>query len=307
MLTREQLLDRKSGIGGSDVAAVLELSPWRTPFEVYMDKTSDHVSDPVMDGPLYIGSMLEPFVRSEYERRTRQRVIVPDKAIRHPKYPWLLASVDGLVEGADCGWEGKVIGNADPDEWGEEGTDQVPVYYLLQCQHYMLVTGLSSWDLTALIGNREVRTYTLTASKPLHDAIIEKTRDFWVNHVEARVPPAFAGAREARMLFARAEPKPIETDDEQLVALNAIIELRKHRKALDAEEDRLLGSVMAYMQEHDTLTLGGKPIATWKERVANRVDTSRLRDKYPDAAADCTVKSSSRVFLVKEPKETSND
>lgn len=314
MLTAKQLKERKSGIGGSDCAAVLGLSKWRSPFEVYVDKITPPDEGEVDDGsgggdgPLYIGSMLEPFVRSEYAKRAKRVVTKPKAMLRHAKYPWLIANPDGIVKDSrgrfDYGWEGKVIGTAPDEEWGEEGSDQVPVDYLIQCQHYMLVTGLPRWDLSALIGNRTVRTYVLNASPKLHEVIIDRTHDFWVNHVQARVAPLFSTADEVRQLFTKARfQSPVQANDDVLVAINALSAVRAEIKRLEDEASRFEAVVLNHMGEHDGLVGDDERVwATWKNQTRKNIDVKKLRDKYPQIAAACEKTTETRVFLLKEPK-----
>ena len=59
-MNREQfLLDRKKGIGGSDVASILGVSPFRTSLDVYHDKTSPELVYEEMNEDLQRGMRVE--------------------------------------------------------------------------------------------------------------------------------------------------------------------------------------------------------------------------------------------------------
>lgn len=182
------LAERRSGIGSSDIAAVCGVHPYRTALEVAMDKlglVEDHDSL-----RLRLGRKIEPVVASEYTEATGVELEGPMALMRHPEHAFLLATLDRVtkplenrrvVELKTAGWHMK--GN-----YGEEGTDQVPDEYVMQCQHQMLVSGLPLADLAVLIDNRQFKIYTIEANVRLHALIIEKGSEFWDLVSHGRLP-----------------------------------------------------------------------------------------------------------------------
>lgn len=75
------LRDRKKGIGGSDVAAVLGLSPWRTPLDVFNDKTAETVDEKPQSDAAHFGTILEDVVAEEFSRRTGFKVMRFNKTL----------------------------------------------------------------------------------------------------------------------------------------------------------------------------------------------------------------------------------
>lgn len=213
-LTREQWLDeRKSGLGGSESAAVMGFSQWSSPLDVYQEKLGIGQPKPVTE-QMDIGTDGQPLVAQRYEKRTGVKVnLFPTEApmlCRHPKHPFLIASPDALI-GEKKGLELKMVSessfNAERDgerEWGEDGSDVVPLYYLIQVQHYMFVTGISEWDLAALVGGRALHVYHFEADATLHSGILSACRSFWNDNVLKQVPPASTSTADyARFLGAR--------------------------------------------------------------------------------------------------------
>lgn len=189
MLTEEQLEARKSGIGGSDVAAILGLSPWKSKHELYLEKRGEIEAEDISEKEIIIfGNLLEDVVASEYSRRNDVKVQRRNDMIKHPKYPWMLANIDRKVVGRKKGLECKTADKFTRGKWGEDGSDDIPDDYRCQSEHYMIVTGLPEWDLAVLIGGNEFRQYHLQQDKELSELLIEQEAMFW-DAVQKGVPP----------------------------------------------------------------------------------------------------------------------
>lgn len=193
-MNRDQwLIERKSGVGGSDVAPILGLSPFKTAFEVWLDKTKAELADDGMEEleRIQFGRLMEDIIAREYARREGVKVRRRHELVRHSRYPWMIASPDRLIEGKRCGLECK---NVDAmafrlGDWGEPGTDQAPDEYVLQCQHYMIVLDYPVWHLAACVGGNRLVTFVIERDAELAEMLIEAEHAFW-QCVEARREPA---------------------------------------------------------------------------------------------------------------------
>lgn len=193
-MDREQfLIERKSGVGGSDAAPILGLSPFKTAYEVWLDKTRTELVDNDVDTleRVQFGRLMEDIIAREYARREGVKVRRRRELIRHPRYQWMIANPDRLIEGRRCGLECK---NVDSmafrlGDWGEPGTDQAPDEYVLQCQHYMIVLDYPVWHLAACVGGNRLVTFVIERDKELGEMLIDAEHEFW-QHVEERRPPS---------------------------------------------------------------------------------------------------------------------
>lgn len=198
MLTAEQKEARKSGVGGSDVAAILGLSKWKTPREVYLEKIGEleadndeeygEVEDKV--DSIHFGNVLEDVVADEFSRRNDLKVRRRNNILLHPKYEYMLANIDRDIVKVDAGLECKTAGAFMVTEWGPSGTDEFPDYYLTQCVHYMNVTGKNNWYLAVLIGGNQYRQYYVEQDNELAEMVLQGVKDFW-KRVEDRDPPDY--------------------------------------------------------------------------------------------------------------------
>jgi putative phage-type endonuclease len=188
MLTTEQLEARKAGIGGSDVASIVGISPWKSKHQLYLEKRGE-IEEEVLDSEIiHFGNVLEDVVAQEYARRNDVKVQRRNDMIKHEKYPWMLANIDRKVVGRKKGLECKTADKFTRGKWGEDGSDDVPDHYRTQSEHYMIVTGLPEWDLAVLIGGNEYRQYHLQQDKELSEMIIEQEAIFW-DAVKKGIPP----------------------------------------------------------------------------------------------------------------------
>ena len=104
----EWLQARRAGIGGSDIGAILGLSRYRSPVDVWLDKTGQAEADTGMSEAAYWGVELEATVAAEYAKRTGNKVQRVNQMLRHPEHDWMLANIDRAVV-AD-GSRGRVVG-----------------------------------------------------------------------------------------------------------------------------------------------------------------------------------------------------
>lgn len=188
------LLDlRRSGLGGTDASAVLGLNPWRTPLQVWSEKRGE--APPVEQTPaMRWGNVLEPVVAEEYALTTGRRLWAPEQVYHHPAHDFLIATPDRLVLGERRGLECKTANGFMTSEWGPSGTDQVPAHYLIQCLHYMAVTGYRVWDLAVLIGGSDFRVYTIHWDEAAGQQLVGRLSGWWQRHmVEGIEPPAMRG------------------------------------------------------------------------------------------------------------------
>jgi putative phage-type endonuclease len=189
MLTPQQLEQRKSGIGGSDVASIVGLSPWKDANSIYLEKRGE-IEPENLDGKelVHFGNVLEQAVSDEYTIRTGEKLEKRNKLIRHPKYPQLIANIDRKIVGRKAVFEAKTADKYTAGKWGPDGSDEIPEYYRCQVEHYMTVTGYTEAVLAVLIGGNEYRMYPIQRNPELSEMLMEHCLKFW-EKVEKGFPP----------------------------------------------------------------------------------------------------------------------
>jgi len=268
-LDRAQWLkDRQTGIGGSDAAAVLGLSKWKTPLEVYMEKRGEAGGQDDNESMLW-GRALEPVIRQQYAERTGRVVRVPQGILRHPEHNFMLANLDGVT---DDGRLLEIKTARSGQEWGEVGTDMVPQAYLIQVQHYLSVTALSVADVAVLIGGSDFRLYEVPADAELQEMIIDGEAAFWQRVIEG-VPPEPVSLSDMQARYGRASREARVIAGREIV--EAVERLRAIKNAIAASEEsegEQKAIIMKALGESDTLVDdGGNILCTWKAAKTGEV------------------------------------
>lgn len=298
-MNRDQWLqERQNGIGGSDAPAVLGLSKWRTPLQVYLEKRGE--AEPQAESePMRWGTRLEPLVRQEYADRTGEVVRLPDGLLRHPKYPWMLATIDGVTDSQRL-VEIKTARTA--EGWGEPGTDEVPQAYLIQVQHYLAVTALPVADVAVLIGGQDFRLYEVPADRELQDMIVEQEAEFW-RRVQDGTPPDPVTYADVVARYGRtSRAATVVATPAVLDAVRTLRQIKAEREALDAREEAARAVVMQALGDADTLVdADGKTLCTWKAaKPSQRLDGAALKAAHPEIWQQfAKLGEPSRRFLIK--------
>jgi putative phage-type endonuclease len=189
------LAQRRTGIGGSDIAAIAGVHPFgRTALDVYCDKLGlapEAEENPQMEW----GKILEPVVAEKYARN-RGIELAPGVLIRDREVPFFLGTPDFLAAHEPFGLEIKTTGHRQAHRWEE---DRVPDEAFLQIQWYMMLHKFERWDLAALIGGSDYREYVLRADPELITRLRELGMEFW-DRVEKRNPPPPSGVNAAKSI-----------------------------------------------------------------------------------------------------------
>lgn len=298
-LTAEQIINRGTGIGGSDAAGVSGLSEWSflTPLSVYLSKVGEKPPEDESAKPwLEWGNLLEPVIADKFAQVTGKRVIRRNLMFRHKQHPHMIGHIDRWITGERAVLEIKTANAFTAGKWGEDGSDEVPVQYLLQCMHYMIVTGAVKAYLAVLIGNSDFRIYNIPYRQSVADNLIQLEHDFWHNHVLAGVPPEPINLDDAKLRWRKDDGSEIEAAPAVLAALEQLQEFKRDKKTLEQEIDALKLQVQMHMKNATTLTLAGERIATWKHQTSNRIDTGRLKAERPEIYHAYSKQTESRVF-----------
>jgi putative phage-type endonuclease len=164
----EWLEARRHGITASEIAVVLGLSPYGSPFELFHRKTGALPPGQPDSDAMALGRHMESYVAEQFEQRHPEFWVEGEgrTLYAHPVRAWQLATPDRCVYDAHAlahplaVLECKIDGGS--DEWGDDGTDEIPVHYRCQVLWQMDVLGVATGYVACLLWQkRKVRVYEI--------------------------------------------------------------------------------------------------------------------------------------------------
>ncbi len=295
-LSPEQLAERTQYIGASDVPAILGISPWKSAYDLWMEKTHRVEPRPPTE-VMRRGIILEPAILTYAEEELGPL----ERTVCRP-------APDGLPITANC--DALLIATGEPVEakssavggFGEGGTDDVPDYYIVQCQVQMFCTGTDLCYLVALLGGRGLKfeIYRIPRVNSIIERILEDCVHFWEKHVEGNVPPPDSMPTLEVIKYAIRVPNRVAecTDEDVQRFLDAKATAKEADKIKDAEQAQLL----ALMGDAEAITSPSVGTFTYLEQDRRGFDAKGLKLAHPEIAKEFERVTSYRVLRHKKPR-----
>ena len=274
----EWLAWRRGGIGASDIAGILGISPWASPFSVWADKMGllpdDELDD---DDPREFGRRAEAMVGPWFMDRTGFFLVGEQMWLTSKDKPWMLATPDALVADLDTIFEAD--GSCPPDDvlgpleiktdFGKPW-DEIPAHYQAQGQWQMAVGG---WDRMwfAVLHGRRFRTYELERDQADIDMMTERAGDWWVNHVVAQRPPEIDSSEATAAAIAAIYPETTKGKtadlDHVAGALDMLAEAKADAKDADARETAAKSVLAWALKDAEIGMVAGVEVCTYKAQT----------------------------------------
>jgi putative phage-type endonuclease len=307
-LDRAEWLEvRKTGIGGSDAAAAVGLSPYKSPLELWLEKTGRDAAlqkpDPTdTTEPVYWGTLLEPIVAAAYTRQTGNRVRKINAVLQHPAHPFMLANLDREVVGASG------VQILECKTAGEHGAwlwrDGVPEHVQLQVQHQLAVTGKQAADVAVLLCGQRLAVHRIVRDDELIGRLIRLEARFWEYVTQDTPPPADgsdSAGRALRCLYPGNSGCVDFTADRRLSAVFAdLVSLRADIKAREGQAEQLRQIVQQAMGEASHACFETGEVSFRRSKDGTCLDLKQLQADHPELLERYTVPHpGTRRFLIR--------
>ena len=303
-MSREDWLQlRRTSIGGSDVATILGFNKYKSPYQLWLDKTGQieiDASDP--SEAAYWGNVFEKTVAEEFTRRTGAKVRNDNHMYFHREYDFLSANVDRQVVGENAILECKTASMFLSEKW--EG-ENIPDQYIFQVQHYLNVLDKEYAYIAVLVGGQKFQWKRIERDQELIDIIQERLIAFWEVNVKQNVAPPIDGSQAAtdflKERYANSEAgKEItlaSSFDETITLLN---EAKAAKKTVEETISLYENQIKLALGEEDA-EIGITPtnLIYWKPVTTNRLDTKMLQKEQPDIYEQYLNASQSRRLTIK--------
>lgn len=245
--------ERKNYIGGTDAAAILGFSRWRSPLDVWAEKTGQlNPEDISQKLPVKLGVKLEDIVAELFSEQIGLKVRRVNETLYHSKYYFLAANIDRRVVGEDTILECKTTSAFNAKEW--EG-EEFPPEYIVQCMHYLMVTGKSKCYLAVLIGNTDFKIKEIERDDKMIETMKKKLVEFWEEYVMKKQMPTIITANDSetlQKLFPKAIiGQEIQLTDEANRIIESITALTSDKNMLDKEIKKMQNQLKAMVKENE--------------------------------------------------------
>ena len=304
-MTHEDWLQmRKAGIGGSDCAAAIGLSRWKSPFQLWSEKT-DRIIPTKAGEAAYWGIQLENLLRAEFIKRTNLEVHECPFFLRSKEHKHMLANIDGYVKNEDGSFSVLEIKTANAyavQDW----LDGLPIEYFAQIMHYMVVTGMSSAYVAVLLGGNEFRIQKYDRDEEMVKHIIQMEENFWFNFMLKDVPPE-ATAKDNEFLsqlYPKAAPERVIELPAEAMEILTDYEKANHELALVKEaKETAEAQLKAMMADAEVGVIGSHRIS-WKNVSTTRLDSKKVKALLSeDQLKECSNTTTTRKFTVSACKK----
>lgn len=296
----EWLEHRKLGIGGSDASVVCGINRYKSPVELWLDKTGQLPYQEAGEAA-YWGTRLESLVREEFTKRTNIPVEQVHQLLQSEEHPFMLANLDGICEIPDygiCVFEAKTASAFKGGEW----EDAIPDSYQLQIQHYMAVTGYKAAYIAVLIGGNTFRWKFVERDNELISMLIKLETEFW-SHVQNGTPPPLDGSDASAKFLAERFPNStpnshIALPDTAAGLLTQYDEACEQLEILTEQKQQAENLLKEMLGNNEVGTFGDR-IITWKSVSQERLDSKTLKTEHPALYKKYANKTSYRRFTIK--------
>lgn len=304
--TREEWLEvRKGGIGSSEVATIVGLNPWETPYQLWRRKLG-------MDEPkqetfaMKAGHYLEDAVSQFWQDETGREVIkrsAGDWIIQDAEKTFLQVSPDRTfwLAGKTKSNDNKGILECKTTQMSID-PDDIPKHWFCQLQYQLGVAGLTEGSLAWLSSGREFGYKDIQLVPDFYAWLEEEVTKFWTDNVLGGVEPSAVSVKDVLLKYnTSVGGKTKEVTDELFNAYQDLKQVKAELAQMEERKEELETKLKAAFEDAEAITYGGDIIATWKtSKPSEKLDSKALKAAHPELVKEFTVQTAgTRRFLLK--------
>lgn len=271
MLTDAERKERLNGIGASDTSIIMGFSSYKTPYELYLEKTGlVSLDDDEMNEQQYWGHRLERIILDEFAAKNDVELTFPGK-IHHPKYDFMFATLDGFCPSLQAVVEAKNSNAFMAKTWDSAKEDGIPPQYIVQIAKQVMCAQVKLGFCAVLIGGAGYKQFTYHQDLQLEEMIVEADMAFW-DCVQMRIEPNFTELSDYRLKYPESTDNKVVLPEFLLPVMEEMNDIKSMMKKWEKQMEKLKMEIMKYMKGNDVLVdEKGSTLATWKTGKKARV------------------------------------
>lgn len=274
---------RKQGIGGSDVAAVMGYSKYKSAYSLWCEKTGQVEPEDISNKEFVIwGNKNEPNIADRFEEVTGKKVRRCG-TLADEEYPFLHANIDRWVVGENAGLEIKTAGLTKANAWKD---DELPDDYYCQCCYYMAITGADRWYIAVLIGGNDFKWKTIERNEDDVKAVRDAAINFWQNNVMGGVAPEIDGndgtTETIKKQYAAENGEIVALPSQAAILIERWDELKQTKAEIECQMQALQNNLCAMLGEAKKGIIGNRSVTWGMQKGRVTIDGKALKEAYPD-------------------------
>lgn len=284
---------RQSGIGSSEVASIVGLNPWETPYQLWRRKVG-------LDAPkeenfaMKAGHYLEDAVSQFWQDETGREIIKRssgDWLIRSNEKPFIQVSPDRTywLEGMKHNDKNKGILECKTTQMSIDGND-LPKHWFCQVQYQLGSAELSQGSIAWLTQGREFGYKDLSLVPDFYAWLVEEVERFWTDNIIGNREPSAVSAQDVLLKYSKhTAGKVVEVTDNIYTAYKDLKVIKDEIAALDEKKSALEETIKLGFGDAEAISYGGQTIATWKaSKDSEKFDAKAFQSAHPELAKEFT-------------------
>lgn len=301
-LSRQEWLQyRTQGIGGSDVSVIAGINPYRSVYQLWLEKTGQITPEETENEYTQFGTLLEPIVRKVFTQKTGIKVRKKNMLLQSEEYPFMLANLDGVIRinGEFCLFEAKTASAYKSDEW----KNGIPQEYLLQIQHYMAVTGAIRTYIAVIIGGNHFEYRIIERDDKMIADIIAMEKQFWEVNVIGGVEPLPDGlsitSDYLNQRYCMSNGKTVILPSEIILMCEKYSLISDSIDKLSTEKEMVCNRIKSSLKENEIGVAGDYKIS-WKQINSTRFNQTKFKAENPELYSKYVMQSCYRRFNISQ-------
>lgn len=301
----EWLKYRQNGIGSSEVATIVGLNPWETPYQLWRRKIG-------LDAPkeenfaMRAGHYLEDAVSMFWQDETGRQIIkssAGDWIIRDDERPYMQVSPDRTYWLQDMPHNNENKGILEIKTTQKSiDEDDIPKHWFCQLQYQLGVAGYQYGSLAWLTQGREFGYKDMTLVPDFFSWLVEEVDKFWIDNIQGKKEPTSANIQDILLKYnSHTDGKVVEVNDEIFSAYKDLKSVKEELSMLEEKKTVLEEKIKMGFGDAEAISYGGQTLATWKApKPSSKFDTKAFTVAHPDLAKEFTMPyQGARRFLLK--------